>query len=70
MLFSDKAELTESRRFAYLCLELKNSIMNIQRLLICLCVSFLTCFSSFAQGKVWSVEKARKWAEKKRGIVE
>lgn len=39
--------------------------MNIQRLLICLCVSFLTSFSSFAQGKVWSVEKARKWAEKK-----
>lgn len=31
--------------------------MNIQRLLICLCVSFLTSFSSFAQGKVWSVEK-------------
>lgn len=39
--------------------------MNIQRLLICLYVSFLTSFSSFAQGKVWSVEKARKWAEKK-----
>lgn len=43
--------------------------MNIQRLLICLCVSFLTSFSSFAQGKVWSVEKARKWAEKKNVVL-
>lgn len=43
--------------------------MNIQRLLICLYVSFLTSFSSFAQGKVWSVEKARKWAEKKNVVL-
>lgn len=38
--------------------------MNIRKLIICLCVSVVTCLSSFSQGNVWSVEKANAWGKK------
>ena len=38
--------------------------MNMRQFTICLCVSILTCISSFAQGSVWSAEKAQDWGKK------
>ena len=35
--------------------------MNIQRLLICICVVLTAAISATAQSKVWSTEQAQKW---------
>lgn len=64
MLFSDRIGALALCAFAYICIKQKINIMNMRRLVICLCVSVLTCLSAFAQAKVWSVEKAKSWGEK------
>ena len=37
--------------------------MNIQRLLICICVVLTAAISATAQSKVWSTEQAQKWGK-------